>query len=107
MLLEERDNNFLYITLCTYGIAITLTVISASLLLEVDGTAPYRILHFFKQISIAFLHFQMKVHLHSISASVARGFSYVDIETSLAVRKSDNILVANCWKCPSHASSIT
>jgi hypothetical protein len=66
MPLEEWDNNFLYIPLRAYGVAITLAVIGAQLFLEVDLAAPYRIPHFLKQSSVSFLHFQVKMQLDTI-----------------------------------------
>ena len=104
---KEWDNNLLYIPLRAYGVAITLTVISALLLLEVDLAAPYRIFHFLEQFSITFLHLQMKVQLDTIPRSISRRLSYIDVETALAVRKADNIFVANCRYSPSHTASIT
>ncbi len=104
---EERDNNILYIPLGAYGIAITLTMIRALFFLEVHRAAPYRVPYFLEQFFIALLHFQVKMQLNAIPCAIAIGSPHVYIEASFAIRKPDDIVVADCRKCPFHASSIT
>lgn len=104
---KERYNRLLDIALSAYGVAITLTMIGALLLLEVDLAAPYRVPHPFEQRSVSFLHLQMKMQLEPIPRPIPRRFAYIYIEASFPVRKANHVFVADFRKYPSHTPSIT
>jgi hypothetical protein len=92
--LEERNYRIQDISLRTYGIPITLTVIGALLPLEVDCTAPHRVSYRHEQVTVALLHLQMKMQLHAMPSPIRDGFPDVYVETSFSIRKSGNIITA-------------
>ena len=70
ILLEKRNNLIEDILVSTDSVTITLRVVRAPFLLEIDRSTIQSFSHFFEQFPVFLLHFQMKVHLNPVPCSI-------------------------------------
>jgi len=106
MCLEERNNMLQDIVLRAYRITVTLHMIDTFFFLKIYVATGKCVTHCFQYVLVRFLKFDVEVHLHSHTTSIRGHGRKINVKTSFAVGKTDDIISGHYRFRPSHTLSL-